>query len=74
MKALTLLLRYSGLRVRDAITCERKRLVESEWGFSENNRKAKFYQLTARGRAELKAELTEWQRYTKAVAGVLQPA
>lgn len=53
---------------------ERKGLVESEWGLSENNRKAKFYQLTAAGRAQLKSELAEWQRYTKAVAGVLQPS
>ena len=53
---------------------ERKGLVESEWGVSENNRKAKFYQLTVRGRAELRNELAEWSRYTKAVAGVLQPA
>jgi len=53
---------------------ERKGLVESEWGLSENNRKAKFYQLTADGRTQLKSELAEWQRYTKAVAGVLQPS
>jgi PadR family transcriptional regulator PadR len=53
---------------------ERKGLVESEWGLSENNRKAKFYQLTASGRAQLRGELAEWQRYTKAVAGVLQPS
>lgn len=53
---------------------ERKGWIESEWGLSENNRKAKFYQLTARGRAELRNELAEWNRYTKAVAGVLQPA
>jgi transcriptional regulator len=53
---------------------ERKRLVESTWGVSENNRRAKYYQLTARGRAQLKAELATWQRYVKAVAGVLQPA
>src|SRR3954464_12183174 len=46
---------------------ERKGLVESEWGVSENNRKAKFYQLTVRGRAELRNELSEWSRYTKAV-------
>lgn len=52
---------------------ERNGWVESEWGLSENNRKAKFYQLTARGRAQLRAELAEWQRYTKAVADVLQP-
>src|SRR5690242_19145633 len=36
---------------------ERAGFVESEWGLSENNRKAKFYQLTARGRAQLRAEL-----------------
>ena len=53
---------------------ERKGWVESEWGLSENNRKAKFYQLTARGRAQLRAEVATWQRYTKAVAGVLEPA
>ena len=51
---------------------ERKRLLESEWGVSENNRKAKFYQITARGRAQLRAELAEWDRYTRAVAGVLE--
>ena len=53
---------------------ERAGWIESEWGLSENNRKAKFYQLTTRGRAQLRAELATWQRYTKAVAGVLQPA
>jgi PadR family transcriptional regulator PadR len=47
--------------------------VESEWGVSENNRKAKFYQLTVKGRAQLRSELAEWNRYTQAVAGVLQP-
>jgi PadR family transcriptional regulator PadR len=52
---------------------ERKGWVESEWGVSENNRKAKFYQLTVRGRAALRSELAEWNRYTKAVANVLQP-
>jgi PadR family transcriptional regulator PadR len=52
---------------------ERAGWIESEWGVSENNRKAKFYQLTTRGRAQLRTELATWQRYTKAVAGVLQP-
>ena len=52
---------------------ERKGWIESEWGLSENKRKAKFYQLTTRGRAALRSELAEWNRYTKAVAGVLQP-
>ncbi|HTI64459.1 MAG TPA: PadR family transcriptional regulator, partial [Gemmatimonadaceae bacterium] len=53
---------------------ERKGLIESDWGVSENNRKAKFYQLTPRGRDALRAELAQWNRYTKAAAGVLQPA
>ena len=53
---------------------EKRGWVEAEWGLSENNRKAKFYQLTARGRAQLRAEVATWQRYTKAVAGVLEPA
>jgi PadR family transcriptional regulator PadR len=53
---------------------ERAGWIESEWGMSENNRKAKFYQLTTRGRAQLRAEVATWQKYTKAVAGVLQPA
>ena len=53
---------------------ERAGWIESEWGMSENNRKAKFYQLTTRGRVQLRTELATWQRYTKAVAGVLQPA
>ena len=52
---------------------ERKGWVASEWGVSENNRKAKFYQLTTQGRAALRSEVAEWQRYTKAVDGVLQP-
>ena len=52
---------------------ERKGWITSEWGVSENNRKAKFYELTARGRVALRTEIAELQRYTKAVAGVLQP-
>jgi PadR family transcriptional regulator PadR len=53
---------------------ERKTWVASEWGVSENNRKAKYYELTPAGRAALRGELAEWQRYIKAVEGVLQPA
>ena len=52
---------------------ERKGWVASEWGVSENKRKAKYYQLTPAGRAALRSELAEWERYTKAVQGVLQP-
>jgi PadR family transcriptional regulator PadR len=53
---------------------ERKGWIESEWGLSENNRKAKYYQLTARGRAQLRAEVTTWRRYAEAVFKVLEPA
>jgi transcriptional regulator len=51
----------------------RKGWVASEWGVSENNRRARFYQLTPGGRAALRAQTAEWNRYTQAVAGVLQP-
>ena len=53
---------------------EKQRLIESEWGVSENNRKARYYELTPRGRAQLRTELATWNRYVKAVAGVLQRA
>ena len=46
--------------------------VESEWGLSENNRKAKYYQLSARGRAQLGAETTRWTQYAEAVFKVLR--
>lgn len=48
--------------------------IESEWGLSENNRKAKFYTLTSHGRRELRAETTTWHQYAAAVTGVLGPA
>jgi PadR family transcriptional regulator PadR len=53
---------------------ERKGWVESAWGLSENNRKAKYYQLTARGRARLRAEVASWGRYVTAVTKVLETA
>lgn len=45
--------------------------VEAEWGLSENNRRAKYYRLTARGRAQLGAEARTWARYSAAVTKVL---
>ena len=45
--------------------------VESEWGLSENNRRAKYYQLTAQGRKHLRAEATVWKTYAAAVDAVL---
>src|SRR5437899_7674994 len=46
-------------------------LFASEWGESENRRKAKFYSLTAAGRKRLKAETESWSRFSALVAGVL---
>jgi transcriptional regulator len=48
--------------------------VEAEWGLSENNRRARYYQLTSAGRRALKAEETAWRRYAEAVFKVLEPA
>jgi transcriptional regulator len=50
---------------------ENKDLLEAEWGLSENNRKAKFYRLTAEGRRQLRHEVRTWQAYAAAVAKVL---
>ena len=46
--------------------------VESEWGLSDNNRKAKFYQLTAAGRKALREQAERWGRYAKAIDRVLR--
>jgi PadR family transcriptional regulator, regulatory protein PadR len=52
---------------------EQKGLVKSEWGASETNRKAKYYQLTAAGRRQLKAETKNWGRIAVAIARALRP-
>jgi PadR family transcriptional regulator PadR len=46
--------------------------VSAEWGFSGNNRRARYYQLTAKGRKQLAEEERNWERLTEAVAHVLQ--
>jgi transcriptional regulator len=53
--------------------------IRAEWGVSENNRKARFYTLTAKGRAELTAKSDQWNRLTRAMgrilnAGAIEPA
>jgi len=53
---------------------EYKGWIESEWGESENNRRAKFYSLTKAGRKQLEAELENWERLTSAIALVLKGA
>ena len=51
---------------------EQKGFIESEWGVSENNRQAKFYKLTRKGRREMDAESDSWERLSTAVARVLK--
>jgi PadR family transcriptional regulator PadR len=50
---------------------EAKGWIESEWGLSDNNRRAKYYQLTPDGRRRLRSETKTWQRYSEAVDKVL---
>ncbi|MGA2598163.1 MAG: PadR family transcriptional regulator [Bryobacteraceae bacterium] len=50
---------------------EHKGWIASEWGESDNKRKAKFYTLTAAGRGQLRAETTEWAKLSDAIASVL---
>ena len=51
---------------------ESQGLIASEWGESENKRKAKFYTLTAAGRKQLKVEAESWSRFSAVVGGVLE--
>ena len=50
---------------------EYKGWIRSDWGMSENNRRAKFYSLTARGRKQLESQLENWDRLSNAIALVL---
>jgi len=50
---------------------EHRDLIRGEWGESENNRRAKFYSLTAAGRRQLKLETAKWGEMTEAVNGIL---
>ncbi len=53
---------------------ERKGLISSEWGLSDNNRRAKFYDLTPDGRRRLRADTANWNRYAQAVSAVIESA
>jgi PadR family transcriptional regulator, regulatory protein PadR len=48
--------------------------ITAEWGVSKNNQRAKYYRLTALGRRQLVAETSRWERFVKAVTGILRPA
>ena len=51
---------------------ERRAWIDSDWGTSENNRRAKYYRLTSVGKKQLAEERASWQRFTLAVERVLQ--
>lgn len=53
---------------------EQEGWIVSEWGVSENNRKAKYYKLTRAGRKQLERETKEWNQTTAIVARFLEPA
>ena len=52
----------------------RRGWISAEEGTSENNRRAKYYQLTAKGRSQLLVETTKWERLTHAIGCILRPA
>lgn len=68
-----------SLEVRDAALyqalhrLERKGYVDAVWGLSENNRRARYYSLTAAGRQRLRVETSSWWSYVEAVSQVLGP-
>ena len=53
---------------------EHQGAITSEWGESENNRRAKYYRLTAAGRAQLRSETEKWNRMAGVIAGILKTA
>lgn len=53
---------------------EDKKWIHARWGASDNNRRARFYELTAKGRAQLAAKTSQWNRLTEAMARILNAA
>jgi transcriptional regulator len=53
---------------------EAKNWIAAEWGLSENNRRAKYYTLTALGRRQLRNEVSAWRKYAEAVFKVIETA
>jgi PadR family transcriptional regulator PadR len=51
---------------------EDKKLISAKWGISENNRRARFYSLTSKGREQLVEKTTEWQRLARAMGLILR--
>jgi transcriptional regulator len=59
---------YKALRRLEHDGC-----LSAEWGSSQNNRRARYYKLTAKGRQRLRTEESDWRRYAAAVFNVLEP-
>jgi PadR family transcriptional regulator len=53
---------------------QQERWIMSAWGVSKNNQRAKYYRLTPAGRRRLAAETSRWERFVRAITGILQPA
>ena len=53
---------------------EKRGWLAGEWGYSDNNRRAKYYSLTPAGRQRLRTEISAWERYARAVAKALGAA
>ena len=53
---------------------ERQGWIESEWGVSDNNRKAKFYKLTPAGRKQMAEETSNWEKLSRAINLIVKPA
>lgn len=68
-----LVLNY-GTLYPSLIKLEQEGYIDSEWGVSDNNRKAKYYKLTRAGRKLLQKEILEWERTTDILARFLSPA
>ena len=51
---------------------ERQGLVDAEWGASDNNRRARYYRLTAAGRKRLEAQAAQWRRYARLIEALLK--
>jgi PadR family transcriptional regulator PadR len=52
---------------------ERRGLITARWGTSENNRRARYYRLTAAGRKQLTSETSKWERLSEAIGRILNP-
>jgi PadR family transcriptional regulator, regulatory protein PadR len=53
---------------------ELRGLLTAEWGVSENNRRAKYYRITAAGRKQLASEASRWRRMSTAIERIMEPA